>query len=143
MLSSAEMLNLVKNLNLIIGFSLDKDDEYWKLLLQLQEILQIIFSTKITVDTPNILEQKITEYLTLLNEKFKNALKPKHDFAVHYASVLRQVGPLWNICCMRFESKHRKGKQISRSDICRINVCIIYINYYYIYIIYIIYYIYK
>ena len=123
LLSSSEMLNIVKHLNLIIGLSVDENDKCWKLLLDLQEILQTICSTKITLDTTDILEQKISDYLMLLNEIFPNSMKPKHLFALHYASVMRQVGPLWNICCMRFESKHREGKQISRSAICRVNIC--------------------
>ena len=61
MLSSSEMLNLVKNLNLIIGLSVDENDECWKLLLDLQEILQIVSSTKITLDTPDILQYKISD----------------------------------------------------------------------------------
>ena len=122
-LSSAEMLNLVMNLNLIIGLSIDEDDDHWQLLLMLQEIIEIVCSTKITAQTPDLLELRITEYLTLLNNKFPNSLKPKHHFIVHYPSIMRKVGPLWNICCMRHESKNREGKVISRSAICRVNIC--------------------
>lgn len=107
MLSSAEMLNLVENFNLIIGLCVDENDKHWQLLLSLKDILNTLRSTKITIDTPNILELKITEYLMTLNELFSNKMKPKHHFAVHYASVMKKVGPLWNICCRRFESKHR------------------------------------
>ena len=49
-------------------------------------------------------------------------MKPKHHFMVHYPSIMQQIGPLWNICCMRFESKNREAKQISRSAIFRVNV---------------------
>lgn len=117
------MLNLIRNLNMIIGTSIDEKDECWNLLLALQEIMQIICSPNITIDTPEFLEIKIAEYLTSLNEKFTNAMKPKHHFMLHYPSIMRQVGPLWNISCMRFESKHQEAKKISHSAICRINVC--------------------
>lgn len=66
-----------------------------------------------SIETPHLLKIKTTEYLTLLINICPNAIKPKHHFMVHYASVMRQIGPLWNICCIRFERKHREGKIIS------------------------------
>lgn len=123
-LSSAEMLNLIRNLNLIIGLSIPENDDHLNLILLLQEILQIVCSTKIKYDTPKLLELKIKEYLILLREKFPDYnLKPKHHFLLHYPSIMKKIGPLWNVCCMRFESKHQEGKKISRSAICRVNVC--------------------
>lgn len=117
------MLNLVRNLNVMIGLLIPEGEEHWQLLLMLQEILEIVLSKKVTVETPQLLTIKIYDYLSLLSEKFPNSLKPKHHFLVHYPSVMRQVGPLWHINCMKFESKHREAKQISHSSICRVNVC--------------------
>lgn len=50
-------------------------------------------------------------------------MKPKHHFLLHYPSIMRKIGPLWNICCLRFESKNREGKQIAHPAICRVNIC--------------------
>lgn len=122
-MSSAEMLNLIRNLSLIIGSDIDTTDEHWQLVLSLQEILEILCNTKISADTPKTLESKIFEYLSLLTKKFPSSMKPKHHFLIHYPSIMQKVGPLWNICCLRFESKHREAKQTSHAAICRINVC--------------------
>ena len=122
-LSSAEMLNLVRNLNLMIGLLIDESDEYWQILLMLQQILEIVLSKNVTLETPTLLELKIHDYLTFLSKELPNGLKPKHHFLVHYPSVMRKVGPLWHISCMKFESKHREGKRTSHSSICRVNIC--------------------
>ena len=117
------MLNLVKNLNLIIGPYIDENDEHWHIFILHQEILETLCSTKVTIHIPKILEIKVSEYLDLLTKKFQNCLKPKHHFLIHYPSIMQKVGPLWNITCMRFERKNREGKQLSHSAVCRINVC--------------------
>ena len=122
-LSAAEMLNLAKNLTLIIGNSVDETDEHWQIFSIMKDILDIVCSTKVHLRTCQVLKLKIEEYLNLLTEKFPNCLKPKHHFLIHYPSIMRQVGPLWPISCMRFESKNREGKQISHAAICRVNIC--------------------
>ena len=123
LLSSAEMLNLVANLNIIIGPLVYKIEEHLQLLLPLQEIIQIVCSTKITILTRKLLELKIFEYSSSVNAKFPKSLKPKNYFAINYSSIMHQVGPLWNICCIQFESKNCEAKQIFWSTFSRVNVC--------------------
>ena len=117
------MLNLAKNLALIIGNSVDETDEHWQLFSIMKDILDIVCSTKVHLRTCRVFKLKIEEYLTLLTEKFPNCLKLKHHFSIHYPSVMRQVGPLWPISYMKFESKNREGKQISHAAISRVNIC--------------------
>lgn len=49
-LSAAEMQKLIKNVNLMIGCYVDKNDQHCQLLLSLKEISEIIFSKKVTRD---------------------------------------------------------------------------------------------
>lgn len=107
---------------MVIGQCVDENDGHSQLLLLTKEILEIVYSTKIRLQTFQVLEVKIEEYLTLLTEKFSNCLKAKHYFLLHYALAMCMVGPLRNICCMRFKSKNRKGNQISHPAICRVNI---------------------
>lgn len=104
------MFNLAKNLPLIIGHSLDKNESCWQILLTMKQILEIVCSTKITQGTCQYLEVKINEYLTALTEKFPKSMNPKHHFLLHYPSIMRKIGTLWNISYLRFESKNREGK---------------------------------
>ena len=60
---------------------------------------------------------EVTEYFTLLSDKYA-----KHHFMVHHLTIKQRIGPLWNICCMRFESDIG-GAKLSRSDIRKVNVC--------------------
>ena len=50
-------------------------------------------------------------------------MKPKHHFLIHYSRIMKSIGPLLQISCMRNESKHRDGKVTSHVAICRKNVC--------------------
>lgn len=122
-LSSSEMMNLIRNLNLMIGFQVDEDDKHCQLLLNLKDIAEILVSTKISSSTPKILECKVVEYLKLLVTLFPKSLKPKHHFLIHYPAIMKQIVPLWNVSCMRFKEKDRENKRASHASICRINVC--------------------
>lgn len=122
-MSSAEMLNFVRCLPLIVGPFVLIDDIHWKLLINLRRIVEIVFCKVVHKTTYKLLDVEITEYLTLLSSKYPKHLKPKHHILIHYPRVMKSVGPLVNLTCMRFESKHRDGKITSRSAICRKNVC--------------------
>lgn len=123
-ISSAEMSNLMKNLPLLIGDSVSVDDDVWQLILQLKKIIMICTATIVLFDTHIILRHAVRSYLHNLTDQFRTySLKPKHHFLIHYATIMEAIGPLWNICCMRFEAKHSEGKKISNSTTSRVNVC--------------------
>ena len=86
-------------------------------------MLDVIMTPVITVTTPEYLAILIEEYLSAPHELFPRTMKPKHHFLIHYPHVMKLMGPLWRLCSMRFESKHKVGKQVSRNANCRINVC--------------------
>lgn len=56
------------------------------------------------------LDALVTEHHQLYLYLFKDTLKPKHHFLLHYARVMKSVSPLINIWCMRCEAKHRQSK---------------------------------
>lgn len=49
-------------------------------------------------------------------------LKPKHHYMLHYSQVMRNVGPLWFVCCLRWEAKHKPFKQAARATNSRRNL---------------------
>ena len=121
-ISSSEMFSLVHNLNLIIGPLISRNSEHWQLYLLLKEIIIIISSDRLHSSTHQLLETLIDEYLSLVVELFPGSFKPKHHFAVHYPRCLKLFGPLWKLCCLRFEGKHQEGKNVSKNTTSRINI---------------------
>ena len=75
------------------------------------------------VNSHKCLEILISEYLIELNCLFPNIMKPKHHHLLHYPRVMAEMGPLSALSSMRFESKHREGKNVSKNANCRINIC--------------------
>lgn len=79
-------------------------------------------SPAILSGTSGILVIKIAEYMETLTRLFPDSIKPKHHLLIHYSSVMKLVGPLWKISCMRFESKNQDGKASSKTSNNRINI---------------------
>lgn len=73
------------------------------------------------MQTIDLLEMLISEYLTLHKKLFPNSLKIKHHNLLHYPRIMRKYGPLKCMTCMRFEGKHKKIKENSKICTTRIN----------------------
>lgn len=116
------MLSLVRNLPLILDDKVPSC-EHWDLLMLLKKIIDVVTSNVIYNDTHLYLKAIVSDYLSLLTKLYDNPLNPKHHFLVHYSRIMFWVGPLWYICSMRYESKHRQGKIVSRSTVSRVNIC--------------------
>ena len=69
-ISSSEMLTLIKFICLIIGHSIPREIECWNLLTMLKSIIEILVSPIIHVQTPKLLATLITEYMMLHSEIF-------------------------------------------------------------------------
>ena len=123
-LSASEMLCLMRHIRLIIGHLIPEDREIpeWDLLKELCEIVEILVSSDWHSSTKDVLRVKIRDYLRDLTIVFPGCLKPKHHFLVHYYDVACLVGPLWKLCCMRYESKHREAKIEARVSVSRVNI---------------------
>ena len=78
---------LGKFLPLIIGSLVPVDDENWQHFLLLLEIVDIVFSPSIDVDTLGILEGLIEEYLWGFTKIYPGrSVIPKMHYLVHYPS---------------------------------------------------------
>lgn len=121
-ISSSEMFCLIQNLPVIIGDLIPIENEHWELFVLLREIITIVSSNELHPLSHEQLETNIYEYLSLFTTLFPNSFKPKHHFLVHYPRCMKQFGPLWKLCCLRFESKNQEGKGISKSTTSRINI---------------------
>ncbi|XP_057335120.1 uncharacterized protein LOC130673922 [Microplitis mediator] len=122
-MSAAEALCLIKNIGVLIGHFIPRNDPYWKLCILLKEIIDIVTSTVIHFDLCDYLENLISEYLRSLTLLFPGCLKPKHHFLLHYARIMRLMGPAWNLNTMRGESKNKESKITARASVSRKNIC--------------------
>lgn len=57
----------------------------------------------------------VSEHLKLLKQLFDAKLIPKHHFMLHYANIIRMVGPLIHMSMFRFDAKHTQLKKVVRN----------------------------
>ncbi len=120
--SSGQMLVLLK----ILPFLLDviKGSAYFSFILELLEIVQILFSPVICLETIDKLKVLIEQHLKHFKDLFSDYnITPKQHYLIHVPSQIKLLGPMLRHMCMRFESKHclKKKKRVSKVNLQ--NVC--------------------
>lgn len=94
-----------------------------KFLLKIVENNWFLSRYEINQNLIAILDFLPKEYLNLHVSVFPNeTLKPKHNFLLHYKTILVNSGPLSRISCLRFEGKHREFKKNSNNVQSRQNI---------------------
>lgn len=111
LISASEMCTLVKFLGLLIGDLIPHTTEVWQLYMNLREIICIIMAPMFTKESCKLLEVLISEHHILYMDLFKESLKPKHHYLIHYPQIMKKMGPLKHVSCIRFEAKHKEIKQ--------------------------------
>jgi len=109
-LSASETITFVIHFSLIIGHKVPENNDFWNLYICLNKIVTVLLIPFFTSHCIEYLDALVTEHHQLYLYLFKDTLKPKHHFLLHYARVMKSVGPLINIWCMRYEAKHRQSK---------------------------------
>jgi len=123
-LSGSEMLTFVRLFALLVGDVVPEGDPVWELYLLLRRILDIILAPSLHPNISEILEETIALHHETYLKVFPNeTLKPKFHNAIHYPRLLRQVGPLINLSCIRLEAKHRDLTAVAKSTESRKNIC--------------------
>ena len=85
---------------------------YIKLVKLLRLTLQDIFDEQHIIELENCVFDYLSEFRILYPDK---NLTAKHHFLVHYGRNIRLFGPLKQLWCMRYESKHSYFKQVGNS----------------------------
>lgn len=110
-----QVWTLLRLFPLIIKEHVLHTDRYWKALMLLTEIVEIVCAPQIHKSHLPYLQFVINEYLTLRRELFPDVgLRPKHHYLTHYPELIYMFGPLIKSWTMRFESKHTFFKRIAR-----------------------------
>ena len=93
----------------------EDDDEHYLLLKQLIEIVNIVFSPIISLETTNLLKLLIAEHLSKFKQLFPHVnITPKQHYLVHLPMMIKQLGPLVRHSCFVFESAHNYFKELAR-----------------------------
>jgi len=122
-LSASEMLILVRYFDLLIGDFVPKNDPVWYLYILLRQILDVVTSTSLQIDSCELLQVLIAEHHDLYLRFSKQNLKPKHHFMLLYHTMLKKFGPLVALWTMMFEAKHRISKIAANTTSNRRNIC--------------------
>ncbi|CAG5073511.1 Protein of unknown function [Cotesia congregata] len=121
-MSASESRCFLENIGVLIGDWVPRKNLHWRLVILIKEIFDIVSATVIHKGISYYLTNLIGEYLHLLSILFPGSLKPKHHYMLHYATIMERKGPLWNMNCMRPESKNRDSKITSRITLNRTNI---------------------
>lgn len=120
--SASEMITLIYYLPILAGDLVPNDDVVWNFLLVLVQIVETVLDRSFSEESICRLESLIAEHHIEYVNLFKDNLKPKHHFMIHYPHIMRKLGPLRNLWCMRFEAKHRVLKNIANNTSSRKNL---------------------
>lgn len=124
-MKAVQMWSLLKFLPLIIGDLVPYDDQYWKFLLHLSELVDLIFAPSFTKGMTIYLREFIADHLIMFKSLFGPSLhlKPKHHLLVHIPSVIIKNGPVVGMSCLRYELKNSFFKR-SAGIVCNFtNIC--------------------
>lgn len=107
--SSGQMIVLLK----ILPFLIDKvkDNECYSLILELIEIVQILFALVISFQTIYRLKMPIEHLKHMKRISPDNNITPKKHYLIHVPLQIKNLGPMVRHMCMRFESKYCFFKQ--------------------------------
>lgn len=122
-MSACEMWAFVNFFSLMVGDLVPHNCPVWKFFLNLQSLLDLCLRSNYTDETLKSLESCISFHNKDYVKLFKEDLKPKAHFLIHYTTMIKRLGPLKHMWCLRFEAKHKELKLYCKVNYSRINIC--------------------
>lgn len=109
--TASQMWCLIQVLPFLIGDVVSPTSQHWHLFILLKEICSIVFAPVVTYGLAAFLKELIIEHHTMFKKLYERNLIPKHHFMIHYPRMMVMFGPISQMWCMRFESKHNPLKR--------------------------------
>jgi hypothetical protein len=122
-MGAIEMLNVVLGLPLIIGSFVPEGDKCWNVFLLLRQVVLISMGLSFSLDELKYMGTVVAEFIHEYCIVFQSNATIKFHNLTHYPSIIRSLGPMYNMWCMRCEAKHAKLKKVAVSSGCFKNVC--------------------
>ena len=106
-LSAGQMITLVLNLPFLLGDLFNRFDEHWLNFINLNQILNLVFSFFYDQTTLDDLNSKTREYLENFHLLYSSAsITPKMHYLTHLTAQMENFGPLRQHACFRCEAKN-------------------------------------
>lgn len=113
--SASQTRLFLRILPFIVDPMIDFDNEYYLFLVELIQIVNIVFAPVIKHGTVTFLQELIAKHLATFKELFPNKnVIPKQHYLVHIPGMIRLLGPMVRTSCFTFESAHRYFKELGR-----------------------------
>ena len=121
--TSSEMRSLIHYFPLIVGSLVPRNDKVWEYCRTLIMLVDMCLKRSFTEVEIDKLKETISMHHELYKQLFKQDLKPKHHFVVHYPNLIRTSGPIETMMCFRNEAMHKNFKQYANVITSRKNIC--------------------
>ena len=93
----------------------DFDEPIWKMVLALRNMCSLICAPALSVNQIALLHAVIKKYMQYRIQCFPEVpLRPKHEFVLHYPTLIKYFGPLKHSSTLRFEAKHKYFKNLAK-----------------------------
>ena len=123
-LTASEMYNFIRLFPFMFGSLVPRDNECWKLVPQILDIVELVMGHAMTIGQTHylddLIEHFINDYIVCFPEIL--SIKPKMHFLIHYGSQIRKSGVPREKMTLRFESKHGHFKEIINRTKNHINI---------------------
>lgn len=112
--NASQILCLFRNLPFILSEYSEHDEikAIWHSVTSLLRITEIALAQIVTENELSILKDEVMIHLKSIISTFKEHLRPKHHFLLHYDAIIRVMGPIIALSMMRFEAKHQQLKKM-------------------------------
>ena len=115
--NAAQARLFLRLLPFYISSFVNKDDDLYSFIIELIQIVQIIYSPLISKETIHRLKQMIENHLTQFTHLFpsKNII-PKQHYMIHIPDIIKLLGPPVRYSCYSFEAAHKYFKAIAQKQ---------------------------
>ncbi|XP_055605921.1 uncharacterized protein LOC129754079 isoform X1 [Uranotaenia lowii] len=122
-MTSSETQVFIYYFTFIIGQYVPHYDNVWNYCKALVKLTELCLLHCYSPADITELRKEIEKHHAMYLELFKQDLKPKHHFIVHYPTVISASGPVVDMMCFRNEAKHKGFKQYSHIINSRKKIC--------------------
>ena len=113
-MSAVQLWTFLRYLPRAIANVVPDGNATWLFLLQLMELVDMVFAQKFTDGMIAYLKLFIEDHLTAFQKVFPGVgLKPRHHFVIHYPSLIRKFGTLYYTNCLKYELQNSFFKRSS------------------------------
>ena len=115
--SASQTRLFLRILPFILGSMIDFDSEYYVFLVEVIQIVNIVFAPVIKDEIVTFLRELIAKHLAKFKELFpdKNII-PKQHYLLHIPGMIRLLVPMTRTLCFTFESAHTYFKELGRKQ---------------------------